>query len=422
MVYCIVECSDVYSDRFSDWRHLEYPGEARICANESIYIMKVVIAIDSFKNSMSSLDAGYAAAEGVRKAYGEEPVNIVVKPLADGGEGTVDALVMGMNGEYRHVTVSGPLEDRVDCVYGYLPETNTAIIEMSGAAGIGLVPETDRNPLNTSTYGVGEVIRDAMDSGIRNFIVGLGGSATNDCGMGMLQALGYVFYDKDGNPVGRGGKALKDVARIDVSRVPEELKECHFKVACDVNNPLCGPNGCSYVYGPQKGADPEMVQTLDGYCAHFGEVTAETLGNDFRETEGAGAAGGMGFAFLSYLNADLEPGIDIVIREVRLEQELMDADYLITGEGRLDFQTAMGKGPIGVAKMAKKYGVKTIGLAGGVTKEAGKCNAQGLDAFFSVVPGVMTLEDAMKHDVAVENMTRTAEQVFRLIRAAAFFS
>jgi len=380
-------------------------------------LMKIVIAINSFKNSMSSPDAGNAAASGVRKAFGDEPVDIVVKPLADGGEGTVDALVTGMNGEYRHVIVSGPLNERVDCVYGYLPETNTAIIEMAGAAGIGLVREADRNPMNTSTYGVGEVIRDAMDSGIRNFIIGLGGSATNDCGVGMLQALGFVFCDKNGDPVGRGGKALKDVARIDLTQVPEELKKCRFKVACDVNNPLCGSNGCSYVYGPQKGADPEMVQILDGYCAHFGEVTAEVLGNDFHETEGAGAAGGMGFAFLSYLNADLEPGIDIVMKEVHLEQELLNADYLITGEGRLDFQTAMGKGPIGVAKLAKKYGVKTIGLAGEVTKEAGECNAKGLDAFFSVIPGAMNLEDAMKHDVAVENMTRTAEQVFRLIRA-----
>ncbi len=379
--------------------------------------MKVVIAINSFKNSISSLDAGRAAAAGVRKAFGEEPVDIVIKPLADGGEGTVDALVTGMNGEYRHAIVSGPLNGKVDCVYGFLPETNTAIIEMSGAAGIGLVPEADRNPMNTSTYGVGEVIRDAMDSGIRNFIIGLGGSATNDCGMGMLQALGYGFYDKNGNPAGRGGRALIDAARIDVSQVPEELKECRFKVACDVNNPLCGPNGCSCVYGPQKGADPEMVKILDGYCAHFGEITAEALGNDFRNTEGAGAAGGMGFAFLSYLNANLEPGIDIVMKEVHLEQELMDADYLITGEGRLDFQTAMGKGPIGVARLAKKYGVKTIGLAGGVTAEASECNEQGLDSFFSVIPGVMTLDEAMEHDVAVENITRTAEQVFRLIRA-----
>ncbi len=379
--------------------------------------MKVVIAVNSFKNSMSSIDAGRTAAEGVRKAYGDEPVDIVVKPLADGGEGTVEALVTGMNGEYRHALVSGPLEDRVDCTYGFLTETNTAIIEMSGAAGIGLVPEADRDPMNTTTYGVGEVIRDAMDRGTRNFIIGLGGSATNDCGMGMLQALGYGFYDKNGNPAGRGGKALKDVVRIDLTQVPEDLKECRFKVACDVNNPLCGPNGCSCVYGPQKGADPEMVRELDGYCAHFGAITAAALGNDFRETAGAGAAGGMGFAFLSYLGADLEPGIDIVMKEVRLEPELEDADYLITGEGRLDFQTAMGKGPIGVAKMAKKYGVKTIGLAGGVTKEAEECNSQGMDAFFSVIPGIMTLENAMEHDVAVENVTRTAEQVFRLIRA-----
>lgn len=378
--------------------------------------MKVVIAIDSLKDSLTSFEAGKAAEKGIRRVYGDENVDVVIKPLADGGEGTVEALVTGMNGESRSAMVEGPLGKEVNCEYGYLKESNTAIIEMAGAAGIGLVHGEERNPMNTSTYGVGQVIRIAMEEGIRNFIIGIGGSATNDCGIGMLQALGFIFLDEKGNEVGRGGKALNDVASIDISKVPAELSQCHFKIACDVTNPLCGPKGCSAVYGPQKGADPEMVQILDGYCAKFAAITSKTLGNDHLNTPGAGAAGGLGFAFLSYLNSDLEPGIDIVLEEVQIEKELRDADYLITGEGRLDFQTAMGKGPIGIAKMAKKYGVKVIGLAGSTTDEAVECNVQGIDAFFAIVPGAMDLETAMKKEVAENNMTNTAEQVFKLIK------
>lgn len=379
--------------------------------------MKVVIAIDSLKDSLTSLEAGTAAADGIRRAYGDTPVTLVVKPLADGGEGTVEALVTGMAGEYRTVRAQGPLGVEIDCTYGYLKESKTAIIEMAAAAGIGLVHGEERNPMDTSTYGVGQMIRSAMEDGIRRFIIGIGGSATNDCGMGMLQALGYDFLDAAGQRVGRGGKALKDVVAIGTDRVPKVLGECSFRIACDVTNPLCGAQGCSAVYGPQKGADAAMVELLDSYCASFAAVTKKGMGNDHRNTPGAGAAGGLGFAFLAYLNGTLEPGIDIVLREICMEAELVDADYLITGEGRLDDQTAMGKGPVGIAKMAKKYGVKVIGLAGSYTDGARTCNTQGIDAFFSIVPGAMDLDTAMKREVARRNMENTAEQVFRLVKA-----
>lgn len=378
--------------------------------------MKVVIAIDSLKDSLTSFEAGAAAAEGIRRAYGDTPVTLVVKPLADGGEGTVQALVTGMAGEYRTVRAQGPLGVETDCIYGYLKESETAIMEIAAAAGIGLVHGEERNPMDTSTYGVGQMIRSAMGDGIRKFIIGIGGSATNDCGLGMLQALGYEFLDAAGQSVGRGGKALKDVVSIKTDHVPGELRECSFRIACDVTNPLCGERGCSAVYGPQKGADATMTALLDSYCASFAAVTKKAMGIDHKNTPGAGAAGGLGFAFLSYLNGTLEPGIDIVLSEIRMEAELADADYLITGEGRLDDQTAMGKGPIGIAKMAKKYGVKVIGLAGSYTDGARACNAQGIDAFFAIVPGAMDLETAMKREIARKNMENTAEQVFRLVK------
>lgn len=380
--------------------------------------MKIVIAIDSLKDSITSFEAGKAAEEGIRRVYGKDSADIIVKPLADGGEGTVRALVSGMEGEIRIERVEGPLGTEVSCEYGYLRESQTAIIEMAGAAGIGMVHGKDRNPMNTSTYGVGQLIRKAMDAGIRKFIIGIGGSATNDCGIGMLQALGYEFLDSEGKIAGRGGKALNDIVSVNLDKVPDALSECNFKVACDVTNPLCGPNGCSVIYGPQKGADTEMTKKLDDFCRKFAKVTKEVMGNDHINTPGAGAAGGLGFAFLSYLNGVLEPGTDIVLNEIQIEKALADADYLITGEGRLDHQTAMGKGPVGIAKMAKKYGVKVIGLAGSYTDGAQECNVQGIDAYFAIVPGAMDLKDAMDAGAAKKNMANTAEQVFRLIRAA----
>lgn len=375
--------------------------------------MKVVIAIDSLKGSLSSMEAGMAIKDGVLAA--KPDAEVIVKPLADGGEGTTDALIEGMNGERIDLTVTGPMHTPVDAYYGYLKDTNTAVMEMASAAGITLVPDSEKNPLLATSYGVGEMINDAIQRGCRNFIIGIGGSVTNDGGIGMLKALGVRFLDENGEDAGEGGQALAKVARIDVSGMNPLLKECHIQVACDVNNPLYGENGSTYVYGPQKGVTEDMKKTLDEAMAHFARVTSETLENDYMNTPGAGAAGGLGYAFLAYTGAALTPGIELILDAVGLEEELSGADVVVTGEGRLDFQTAMGKAPVGVARLAKKYNAKVIAFAGSVTKEATACNKEGIDAFFPILRSVCTLAEAMDPVAARNNMTATVEQVFRLL-------
>lgn len=375
--------------------------------------MKVVIAIDSLKGSLSSMEAGTAIKDGILAA--KPDAEVIVKPLADGGEGTTDALIEGMNGERIDLTVTGPMHTPVDVYYGYLKDTNTAVMEMASAAGITLVPDSEKNPLLATSYGVGEMINDAIQRGCRNFIIGIGGSVTNDGGIGMLKALGVRFLDENGEDAGEGGQALAKVARIDVSGMNPLLKECHIQVACDVNNPLCGENGSTYVYGPQKGVTEDMKKTLDEAMAHFARVTSETLENDYMNTPGAGAAGGLGYAFLAYTGAALTPGIELILDAVGLEEELSGADVVVTGEGRLDFQTAMGKAPVGVARLAKKYNAKVIAFAGSVTKEATACNKEGIDAFFPILRSVCTLAEAMDPVAARNNMTATVEQVFRLL-------
>ena len=375
--------------------------------------MKVVIAIDSLKGSLSSMEAGTAIKDGILAA--KPDAEVIVKPLADGGEGTTDALIEGMNGERIDLTVTGPMHTPVDAYYGYLKDTNTAVMEMASAAGITLVPDSEKNPLLATSYGVGEMINDAIQRGCRNFIIGIGGSVTNDGGIGMLKALGVRFLDENGEDAGEGGQALAKVARIDVSGMNPLLKECHIQVACDANNPLCGENGSTYVYGPQKGVTEDMKKTLDEAMAHFARVTSETLENDYMNTPGAGAAGGLGYAFLAYTGAALTPGIELILDAVGLEEELSGADVVVTGEGRLDFQTAMGKAPVGVARLAKKYNAKVIAFAGSVTKEATACNKEGIDAFFPILRGVCTLAEAMDPVAARNNMTATVEQVFRLL-------
>ena len=374
--------------------------------------MKVVVAIDSLKGSLSSMEAGLAIKEGVLAA--QPDAEVIVKPLADGGEGTTDALIEGMNGERIDLTVTGPMHTPVDAYYGYLKDTNTAVMEMASAAGITLVPDKEKNPLLATSYGVGEMIIDAIQRGCRNFIIGIGGSITNDGGIGMLKALGVRFLDEKGEDAGEGGQALAKVACIDLSGLNPLLKECHIQVACDVNNPLCGESGSTYVYGPQKGVTEDMKKTLDEAMAHFARVTSESLENDYMNTPGAGAAGGLGFAFLAYVGATLTPGIELILDAVGLEDELSGADVVVTGEGRLDFQTAMGKAPVGVAKLAKKYNARVVAFAGSVTKEATACNKEGIDAFFPILRGVCTLADAMDPVNARNNMIATVEQVFRL--------
>lgn len=375
--------------------------------------MKVVIAIDSFKECMNSMEAGNAAKAGILKVCDAQ---ISVKPLADGGEGTTEALVEGMGGEYVFVEVTGPLGTKRRARYGILGDGRTAVMEMAEAAGIILLKPEELNPSRATTYGVGEMIMDAVKRGCREFIIGIGGSATSEGGVGMLQALGYEFKTQDGNPIRRGLQDLDRIMAISKENVPKVLKECHFRVACDVTNPLCGENGAVYVYGPQKGVKEEEKPIFDGMMAHYADKTQEYIGADYRMAEGAGAAGGLGFAFLSYLpNVELKSGIDIVLEAVGLEQEIRDADIVITGEGRLDSQTAMGKAPVGVARLAKKYGAKALAFAGGVTKDAGECNEAGIDAFFPIVRGVTTLAEAMEPENARENMALSVEQVFRAI-------
>lgn len=376
--------------------------------------MKVVVAIDSFKGSMTSLQAGNAIQRGVQRVYPE--AEVCVRPLADGGEGTVEALALGMGGRMEHVNVTGPLGAPVNCAYGILEQSKTAIVEMSGAAGITLVSGAERNPLNTTTYGVGEVIKDAISKGCRRFIVGIGGSATNDGGAGMLQALGYGLLDAQGKQIPFGAKGLKDIAEITDEGVLPELAQCTFRVACDVTNPLCGDRGASAIYGPQKGATPEMVQLMDGWLKAFAGLAAKKFPRADRMVPGTGAAGGLGFAFLGFTNAVLESGIKIVLEETKLEEYVKDADVVVTGEGRLDGQTVMGKAPIGVANIAKKYNKPVLAFSGCVTDEARACNPAGIDAYFPILRGVVSLEEAMERANAEKNMADTVEQVFRLIR------
>ena len=374
--------------------------------------MKIIVAIDSLKGSLTSMEAGQAIAEGISRV--DRDVQVSVFPLADGGEGTVEALVSGMSGEMEYVTVTGPLGEPVVCPYGILRESKTAILEMAGAAGIILVPDEKRNPLYTTTYGVGEVIRDAIGKGCRRFIVGIGGSATNDGGIGMLQALGYEFLDENGCPVPLGGRGLEVLAEIRKEHVLPQLCECEFRIACDVTNVLCRENGCSAVYGPQKGATQEMIEKMDGWLQNYAGIAKKIFEKADPLYPGTGAAGGMGFAFLTFTNAVLESGIRIVLDEIRLEDAVKEADLVITGEGRLDGQTAMGKAPVGVAALAKKYGKTVVALAGSVTREAVACNEKGIDAFFPILRGICTLEEAMNPENAKNNMADTAEQVYRL--------
>ncbi len=374
--------------------------------------MKVVIAIDSFKGSLSSMEVGMAAREGILKVCDAE---VVVKPLADGGEGTVEALLSGMGGKNITIEVTGPLGKTVSCSYGILENGKTAVMEMAEAAGIKLVPKDQLNPLNTTTYGVGEMIKDAIGRGCRNFIIGIGGSSTNDGGIGMLKALGYEFYDAEGGPVSPEGRELARITDLRTEGALPELKDCCFRIACDVNNPLCGPLGAAHVFGPQKGATPLIAMALDQGLKNYSEVIHRITGKDTATLPGTGAAGGLGYAFVTFLNAKLESGISIILKEIRLEEDIIDADYVITGEGKLDFQTAMGKAPIGVAKLAKKHGKKVIAFAGGTTEDADKCNEEGIDAYFSVLRLPMTVEEAMGYEVAKANLISAASQVFRLI-------
>ena len=373
--------------------------------------MKIIVAIDSLKGSLTSLEAGAAARDGILSASPKSDVKIF--PLADGGEGTCHAIINGLGGELKSAEVCDPLGGKVVAEFGEVPDKKLAVIEMATAAGLTLVPENLRNPLNTTTYGVGELIRLAIADGCRNFIVGIGGSSTNDCGLGMLTALGYKFI----GATGIFGRDLKKISAVDDSDVLPALKECSFRIACDVTNPLTGANGCSAVYAPQKGASPEVVAAMDGWIKNFGELSAKFLRLEKISVAGDGAAGGIGFAFRSYLRGELVPGVDLVLDALNIAADLKSADVLITGEGRLDSQTAQGKAPSGVAKLAKKLNPKilTVGLGGSVTDLS---DDAGLDAAFAILRAPMTLSAAMDKKIASKNISETAKQIIRLIERA----
>lgn len=376
--------------------------------------MKVVVAMDSFKGSLSSVAAGNAVREGVLRAI--PGAEVIVRPLADGGEGTVDALVEGLDGEKIPVCVTGPLGEPAECEYGLL-KGGVAVMETASACGLPLVPPEKRDPRFTTTYGLGEMILDAMERGCRSFLIGAGGSATNDGGIGMLTALGFRFLTAAGESAGVDGRAAARVEHVDVSGADARLSECSFRIACDVNNPLHGPNGAAHIYGPQKGATPEIVAELDAGLQHFSDVVRAELGKSEDALPGAGAAGGLGYGFVSFLNAALLPGVALVLDAIRLADDLKGADFAVTGEGRMDPQTAMGKAPSGVARLARRYGAVTLAFAGATTDDAAAVNQSGIDAYFAIPQAPLTLAEAMEPERARRNLTSRVEQVFRAIAA-----
>lgn len=374
--------------------------------------MRVVVAPDSFKGSLTAWEAAEAMAAGVRRLWPQALVEMV--PMADGGEGTVEALVRATGGTLREETVTGPLGDPVRASFGILGDGETAVIEMAAAAGLYLVPEGRRDPRRTTTYGVGELIRAALAAGCRRLVIGIGGSATNDGGVGLAQALGARFTTAGGEEIGWGGGSLARLERIDLSSLDPRLKEVEVKVACDVDNPLCGPRGAAAVYGPQKGATPAMVAELDANLARLAAVIARDLGRNVADIPGAGAAGGLGAGLVAFLNATLMPGVEMVIQTVDLPARVRDADIVLTGEGKIDGQTAFGKTPAGVARVAKSAGLPVVAIAGGIGDDVAPVYACGIDALYPLTPYPLSLQEAMGR--AGELLTLATERALRLVQ------
>ncbi|VUS84657.1 glycerate kinase [Klebsiella spallanzanii] len=374
--------------------------------------MKIVIAPDSYKESLSALDVATAIEQGFREVYPD--AEYVKLPVADGGEGTVEAMVAATQGCRIEVTVTGPLGEPVEAFYGLSGDEQCAFIEMAAASGLESVPTAQRNPLLTTSWGTGELIRHALDAGVTQIIIGIGGSATNDGGAGMVQALGAKLLTKDNQQIAPGGGALDSLARIDVSELDKRLVGCRIDVACDVTNPLTGPQGATAVFGPQKGATAEMIARLDQALAHFAEIIHRDLDLDVLTLEGGGAAGGMGAGLYAFCGAKLRPGIEIVTDALHLADIVADADLVITGEGRIDSQTIHGKVPVGVARVAKRYNLPVIGIAGSLTADVGVVHQHGLDAVFSVIYSICTLDEALEN--AAENVRMTARNVAAVLK------
>ncbi|MCE0556339.1 glycerate kinase [Motilimonas sp. E26] len=375
--------------------------------------MKIVIAPDSFKESLTALEVANAIEQGFKQVFPN--ASYIKVPVADGGEGTVQAMVDATQGELVSCQVHAPLGNIVTAQYGLLGGGEVAVIEMAAASGLHLVPIEQRNPMQTCSFGTGELILDALDRGVKKIVIGLGGSATNDGGMGMLCALGMGFLNEADEPVARGGQGLGEIQQINVSALDPRLASVDIEVACDVDNPLCGPLGASAVFGPQKGADAAMVTALDANLAHYADCIKQALGKDVADIKGAGAAGGMGAGVLAFFNAKLRPGIDIVMETVGLAQQVEGADLVITGEGRIDSQTIQGKTPMGVTRVANLHGCPVIGIAGCVSEDYGVVHQHGLVAVFPAVPRAMSLAQALASGALnISNTSRNIAMTLKL--------
>lgn len=373
--------------------------------------MKVLISIDSFKGSLSSIEAGEAIKRGILRAKSD--TEVVVLPLGDGGEGTTDALRLAYKAKRRTITTLNPIGRKIRASYYIVG--NRAIMEMSASAGLCLIKESQRDPMHTTTYGVGLMIRDAIENGATEFLIGVGGSATNDGGIGMLQALGFSFLDCNGNEVGYGAYGAGSVCKVFRGRAMTALKDCTFKILCDVQNPLLGPNGASYVYSYQKGARGEVINLLEGCLKSFAKATRVSLPKADPYAPGAGAAGGLGFAFLSYLGAELLSGAHEVLRATRFEEHLEGANIVITGEGRIDSQSVNGKAPIIVAEVAKRHSKRVIGLCGITGDGYEACYEAGIDEIHAIADPSKTTEENMKKEIAIANLENKAYEIFSKI-------
>lgn len=375
-------------------------------------VVKILIAPDKFKESLSALKVADSIEKGILKVFPKAVIEKV--PMADGGEGTVESLVDATGGKIIKTNVKDPLFRDIESFYGILGDGKTAVIEMAAASGLYLLKDYERNPMITTTYGTGQLIKDALDRGCRKFIIAIGGSATNDGGAGMAMVLGVKFYDEDGREIGLGGGELSKIYSIDTSNLDDRLKECEFIVACDVANPLIGENGASRVYGPQKGATKEMVEVLDKNLEHYGKLLEKYFNKKIIDVPGSGAAGGLGAGLMAFLNAQLKSGIEIITETLKLEEKIKEADIVISGEGKIDFQTAFGKTISGIAKLCKKHNKPLIVIAGTV-EDIEKLYEIGVSSVFSTMEKPMFLEDAIKN--APTLLEKSAERIFRLIKA-----
>ena len=373
--------------------------------------MKFILAPDSFKESMTAKEVADAMERGIKRVY--KDADCVKVPMADGGEGTIESLVNGSKGKIYELEVMGPLKEKVKAKYGILGYEKTAVIEMAEASGIHHIQMDQRNPMITTTFGTGELIKDALNKGVKKIIIGIGGSATNDGGAGMIQALGGKLLDEYGNNLPFGGAYLDKLLKIDLTEFDRRIYDVEIEVACDVKNPLTGENGASFIFGKQKGADRKMMTILDNNLKHFSRIVKEQMDKDFEYLEGAGAAGGMGFALVTFCNAKLKPGIDIVIKYNDLEEKIKGASYVITGEGSIDSQTKYGKTPYGVAKVAKKYDVPVIAIAGNIGDDIDELYEQGISSIFSIIPCITTLDEALCK--GVKNVENLMENIVRLL-------